>query len=416
MKRTVLLGVIFLALSGIPATGAPGVRVLIQARNPASLAAFYRDGLGFAEIARDSSTGSFVFDAGNVELVLVPLARTGNPGGVRLLLPTGDLDQARARLLALGVSAREVTGAGGRPVALYFHDPEGHPLGYVPAGEPPASWLPPLAAGREAGTTDRSGRVGLMVFGGIYGTWLGVAVPVGAGADDATPIGLGVIMGGPLGVLAADRFAAGHEVGRGRAGAVSLGGTFATWQGLGWSGVADLRGRDAVLVGAGSGLAGIAAAVAVTAHAEVGEGQAGLLHSAADWGAWFGLAGARIGRASGDGTLASMLLASGAGLAAGTVWSLGHDIEPARVLLISLAGVLGTAAGIGLDLVVRTDNEAEGFAIPAATGALGLAVGAYRTSGRPRPGPADSGALLPGSGMTPAPGGGWRVELLRARF
>src|SRR5690606_25814729 len=64
-----------------------------------------------------------------------------------------------------------------------------------------------------------SGRGELMVWGTLYGLWLGAAIPAAAGADDPEAYGLGLLLGGPAGFLAS-RLYAGQELTEGQARAI----------------------------------------------------------------------------------------------------------------------------------------------------------------------------------------------------
>ena len=182
-------------------------------------------------------------------------------------------------------------------------------------------------------------------------------------------IGLSIMAAGPLGVYAAHRFDRAKHVTRGRADVLALAGNFGTAQGLGWAAIGGADGKDVVLIGAGAGLASILAAGQITEHAQVSEGQATLLHSATYWGAWYGLLATLIADSEGAGE--AMLSGGAAGLAGGVVWCLGHDTSASRVNLVSLSGLLGTAFGFGLDIVVHSESQSTAFAIPAITGLAG---------------------------------------------
>jgi hypothetical protein len=389
---------------------------VLEARNPTLLSHFYRDDLRLRVLAEDRVSGRTVLDAGGAQLVIVRGAGDREPGATRLLLPSADLE-ASARLLAgLERPYREIHTPEGNLVALHFLDPEGNPAGFVLGSLPARAWLSPFEAPRGGRGHDRSGRVGLMVYGGIYGTWLGVAVPVGLGSSNASVIGLSIIAGGPLGVLAADRFARGRDLSKGRTGAMTLAGNFGTWQGIGWSVVADADAKDAVLVGAASGLGSILATGLLTERVPVSEGQSIVVHGSTSWGAWYGLVGAELGDPSGDGAVTAMLLASSAGLAAGTLWGLGHDMSPTRASLINLGGILGTALGFGLDLVFQIDNRPAVFGVAGLGTAAGFTGATLMTRRRFDEDRSEGFRLATPARFALGPDGSPRVELLRASF
>jgi hypothetical protein len=236
-----------------------GAQVLLQARDVPGLSVFYGAGLGLSVVARDDATGRIVFDAGGTELILVP-ARDGEEGGsIRLLIPAADLEASRARLDALRVPYQAVWGPDSTALGFFFQDPERNPVGFVLDTAPRETWLVPLTMAREPRASEKSGRVRLMVYGGTYGLWSGVALPAGLGSESPTVYGLSIMAAGPLGVYAAHRFDRAKHVTRGRADVLALAGNFGTAQGLGWARSATRR-KDVVLIGAGASLASILAA------------------------------------------------------------------------------------------------------------------------------------------------------------
>ncbi|HEM45780.1 MAG TPA: hypothetical protein ENO23_01920, partial [Alphaproteobacteria bacterium] len=87
---------------------------------------------------------------------------------------------------------------------------------------------------------ERMSRVELQVFGTTYGAWLGVAVPLAFGSESAEAYGAGLLVGGPLGLLAARAYMNAHPVTEGQARAISWGGAWGTWQGFGWAELLDI--------------------------------------------------------------------------------------------------------------------------------------------------------------------------------
>ncbi len=85
-----------------------------------------------------------------------------------------------------------------------------------------------------------SGSVELRVWMTLYGAWLGVAVPGAFGADSSEPYGVGLLVGGPAGFFGGRALAESLDLTAGQARAITLGGTWGTWQGFGWQEVLDL--------------------------------------------------------------------------------------------------------------------------------------------------------------------------------
>jgi hypothetical protein len=411
--------VAWLALTAGLATQAYGAQVLLLARDVRRLSEFYGAGLGLPVVAPDGDGGRVVFDAGGTELILVP-SRSGEEGGsVRLLIPAADLEAARARLDTMRVPYQEVWGPDSTALGFFFQDPERNLVGYVLDSAPRETWLVPLTVAREPRASERSGRVRLMVYGGTYGIWSGIALPAGLGSESPTVYGLSIMAAGPLGVYAAHRFDRAKHVTRGRADVISLAGNFGTGQALGWAAISGSNGdgdaRDVVLIGAGAGLASIVAAGLITEHAQVSEGQATLLHSATYWGTWYGLLASLIADTEGSGE--AMLGGAAAGLAGGIVWCLDHDTQASRVNLVSLSGLLGTAFGFGLDLLVHSEDQSTVFAIPAITGLAGLGAGIAWTRDRSGNDVGEAITLEPPMIYADAGRrGGYRVALLVASF
>ncbi|HSM62228.1 MAG TPA: hypothetical protein VK849_15575, partial [Longimicrobiales bacterium] len=94
-------------------------------------------------------------------------------------------------------------------------------------------------AGARAAEMGQSGRTELQVWTTMYGLWLGVAVPAAFGAEGSPPYGVGLLLGGPAGLLAG-RALSRSALSPGQTRAITFGGTWGTWQGLGWAEVLDL--------------------------------------------------------------------------------------------------------------------------------------------------------------------------------
>jgi hypothetical protein len=232
---------------------------------------------------------------------------------------------------------------------------------------------------------------------------------------------------GPVSAVAAYRYGRHARLTRGQARALENGGDFAMWQALGWSGVADADAERVLLWGTAGLVGGTVTTAFLTRGADISAGQAGLFLSSASWASWFGLVGARIAAAnrsvSDDATLATMLLASAGGGLAGGIAAMSTDLDESRLAWINLGGVLGTAFGFGLDLVLQLDDDSTVWAVPASTGLGALAFTTWAT--RKRHDARGFGRLLSGTGeggvvwLTPSvqpAERGCRLELLRCRF
>jgi len=358
--------------------------VLIEAEEFSSLYDFYRTVLALPLSAGDGGGGRAVFDADGTRIVLL---RRGisSPQRVtpRILIAVPDLEAARGRLNRENVPHNPVFGPRDEPVALFFEDPEGNPLGFVAPRPDPRAWLDPLRIeGLERDRID-SGRIHLMVAGGLLGVWEGIALPIGLGSEDETVIGLSILAGGPLGVLAAHAVASGSDVTVGRAGVINLAGMLGIWQGLGWADEANVENGDRILLsGALTSLGAAVAATVLTHDVLVSQGQATVLSSAAAWGGWYGLVGSAATDEFGDVDHRTMMISALGGLGLGTLWALNNDIDAGRARLITLGGVIG--AGTGAGIAVTADvTESEDVLLMAGIGSLaGKIASVYLTRNR----------------------------------
>jgi len=253
---------------------------------------------------------------------------------------------------------------------------------------------------------ERSGRVELQVWSSLYGLWLGIAVPTAFGADDTEAYGAGILLGAPAGLLAARAVIRSRHITEGQTRAITWGGIWGTWQGLGWAHVLDL-GTDefcqqgfcyesdvttetqfrSMIVG---GLVGVTTG-ALLSRRDIPTGVAAGAHYGSLWGTWLGVAGAVIADLEGDGVMAATLLTGNAGLVAGVYLADRHELSRNRLRLVSLGGLLGGLAGVGLDLLFQPDDEKVAMGIPLVLSGAGLGVAAHMTRDYDR-GPFGGGA------------------------
>ena len=222
---------------------------------------------------------------------------------------------------------------------------------------------------------DQSGKTDLLVFSGFYGLWLGIATPIAFESESPQAYAAGFLVAPTASILIANGASRGTEMGIGRAHMISLGGWLGTWQGAGWAGVGDADGNTAVGIGIVSGLAGIAASSILTSEVHFSEGHGALTNNALLWGAWFGLVGGVVGGAEDDALLRASLIGTDALVLATGIGARNVRMSKNRARVISLLGIVGTAAGFGVDLLAEVD-EAEGvFAIAGLGSVTGLVVG-----------------------------------------
>ena len=246
-----------------------------------------------------------------------------------------------------------------------------------------------------------SGTVEAQVWMTLYGAWLGVAVPGAFGADSPEAYGVGLLLGGPSGFLAGRTLARALDLTEGQARAITLGGTWGTWQGFGWREVFDFgvdetcqpdpfgdggevcyededSSEEAFTAMIAGGLAGITAG-ALLAGRDITPGTGTVVNFGALWGTWFGVAVGTLAGLRGDDLLAATLAGGDAGLVTTALLAPGWNVSRSRARLVSISGVLGGIAGAGLDLIVQPDDEKVTIGIPLAGSVLGLGVGILAT-------------------------------------
>lgn len=273
---------------------------------------------------------------------------------------------------------------------------------------------------------DRSGRTELLVSSTLYGLWLGAAVPAALGAVDLEHYGVGLLVGGPAGFLLARQALSGRPIGEGQARAVSFGGLWGTWQGAGWRYVLGLGDtvhpiecadpqefcpegeayRDtpseavftSLIVG---GLGGIGTGALLASRGPISVDRMAVANFGALWGTWYGAALALLadGDGEGKGIVTAALIGGDLGLIGSALMAPRWELSRSRARLISVAGVAGAVAGVGLDLLLKPDNGRVAVLIPTLTSAAGLAAGVLWTRGHDDPraqqgGHEGGGALL----------------------
>jgi hypothetical protein len=245
-----------------------------------------------------------------------------------------------------------------------------------------------------ADRTDQSGRSELMVWGATYGAFLGAAIPYALDASGPEPYGVGLIAGAPAGFLAARAYAKSRELTEGQARAITFGGTWGGWQGYGWSQVFELGSKTvcvefcfenddadshaAMAASIAGSLVGIGVGAALSKKT-ITPGTATTVNFGGLWGSWFGATAAILADASGDdGTLAATLIGGNLGIVAAALGAPKWQLSRQRARLISISGVGGLLAGLGILLIAQPDGD-QAIAVPMATSAAGLALGAHWT-------------------------------------
>lgn len=248
---------------------------------------------------------------------------------------------------------------------------------------------------------ERISRVELQVFGTLYGSWLGIAVPAAFGAEGPEAYGAGLLIGGPGGLFGSRAMQRARPMSEGQARAISWGGIWGTWQGGGWSEVLGF-GTDEIcepnfcydtgesseeifasmIVG---GLAGIVTG-ALIARNPVRSGVSSGAQGGSIWGTIYGALGAVLvdPDADGNGALTTALIAGNVGLLAGGALAAKYDMSRSRIRVINLGALAGGVGGLGLDLLFQPDSDRTLVAIPLLTSLIGLGIAVNSTRGSVR--------------------------------
>ncbi len=260
----------------------------------------------------------------------------------------------------------------------------------------------------------------MLIFSGYYGVWLAIGIPIALDVESSEGFAAFLVT-----VPAACIFVA-HEVTKNRsvteadAEMVSLGGWFGTWQGVGWTAIADKRTEGVVGAGVLGGLAGVGLACALNKATELSEGHATLMNSANWWGTWLGLLVAAGSEADGDDVLASALIGSSfavglTGMAAGNT-----TLTERRVRYMNMGGILGGIFGGGVILLAGIEDNGRDAAVlgvsSIAGGYLGVRVSRPRDNKQSRWNGAIDGSLALDNAPTLHPIVGWSRQNSETRI
>ena len=295
------------------------------------------------------------------------------------------------------------------------------------AGTPAHARALALLADAAAPRASRAGQVGLVSFTTIYGSWLGIAVPLMFEADRPEAYGLGLLTGAPLGFFGGRLYARDRSVSGGDAGVISWGGLWGSWQGAGWmSALGDSEecnelgcfdegpdGNETVGASVVGGLLGMGAGMLAAHNTDIGGGTATMIGWGSLWGTGAGLVGAVLfDLGDGDEPLVAALIGGDAGLASMAVLAPGWRMSTGRAWLVNAGGVLGGAIGGGVLLLMPPNDEKVAVMFPTVGAALGLGIAAFRTrdmdEGRIRQGSLDDRRDEPGA-LVRLRDGAWRV-------
>ncbi len=253
-----------------------------------------------------------------------------------------------------------------------------------------------LASYRKIRTVGR-GETQFIVWNTLFATWLGLAIPIAVGADEASTFGATLLLAPPAGFFLSRAYTKARPISLGQSGAYLWATVWASWQALGWRAVLEIGNHEdcydygfglecvsrppenaevkALLVG---GVIGIGSGL-ILANQNIAAGDATLATHASLWGTFYGLAIGGMADLSDDDLLTAALVAGNLGLIAaipgGRAW------KPARgqIWVVSAAGIAGGVAGVGIDLLVQPEATDVAIGIPTLSATLGLVLGSVLT-------------------------------------
>ncbi len=327
--------------------------------------------------------GFLVMRAVLVVALLVATVSTPRPAAAQVA-------PADSAAVLLGV-ASELEGRGESDVAeaLYRHIADRFPE--TPAAATARARLDaaPAQRGQAGGETE------LKVWSALYGIWLGVAVPMALDAEDSESYGLGLLVGGPAGLLAGRALASSRPMSLGQARAITWGGTWGALQGMGWANALDLGGGERLTAGdmviheeqsaraiVASMIAGSAVGIAggaLAARREITPGTSTSAMLGSLWGSWFGLAASVLMDMDENTAWTTVALTGNAGLAGGALAGSQWPLSRSRARLISVGGLMGGVGGLGMVLIGQPDDDNTQIGIPLAGSIVGLLLGAALT-------------------------------------
>ena len=227
-------------------------------------------------------------------------------------------------------------------------------------------------------------RAGLVGFGTLYTTWLGIGTLILLDIEEAPPYGL-VLIAGPLGGLMGSlSLTRESKLTDGQASLITLGGTWGIWQAVGAANLADADEKLAVGASMAGGTIGLALASSIVTDRDISPGDATLINFGGIWGTWFSICGAMAARdRSRDNSkfvLSSAMMGGNVGLLTMAGWSTQLNMSRARARLINIGGIIGTLYGLGTSILLDIEPEDRTFwSLMGIGSVVGLTAGSYFT-------------------------------------
>ena len=227
-------------------------------------------------------------------------------------------------------------------------------------------------------------RAGLVGFGTLYTTWLGVGTLVLLEVNEPGPHGL-VLIAGPMGgLLGSLSLTQESKLTDGQASLITLGGTWGIWQAVAAANLANADEKLTVGASMVGGALGLTLASSIVRGREISPGDATLINFGGIWGTWFAICGAMAARNrdqdNSDFILGSAMMGGNAGLSAMAAWSTKLNMSRARARLINIGGIIGTLYGLGTSILLDIELEDRtAWSLMGFGGVIGLTAGAYFT-------------------------------------
>lgn len=227
-------------------------------------------------------------------------------------------------------------------------------------------------------------RAGLVGFGTIYTTWVGVGTLILLDVDEGGPYGLALIVGSVGGLLGSLSLTRESELSDGQASLITLGGTWGVWQAVAAANLANADGKLTVGASMAGGAIGLALASSIVRDRDISPGDATLINFGGIWGTWFSICGAMAARNrdqdNSDFILGSAMMGGNIGLSTMAIWSTKLNMSRARARLINIGGIVGTLYGLGASILLDIEPEDRSFwSLMGIGGMVGLTAGSYFT-------------------------------------
>ena len=227
-------------------------------------------------------------------------------------------------------------------------------------------------------------RVGLVGFGTLYTTWLGVSTLILLDVSNPGPHGLVLIAGPVGGLLGSLSLTRKSKLTDGQASLITLGGTWGIWQAVAAANLANADEKLTVGASMVGGALGLALTSSIVGGKDISAGDATLINFGGIWGTWFAICGAMAARdRSSDNSnfvLGSAMMGGNIGLSTMAVWSTKLNMSRARARLINIGGIVGTLYGLGASILLDMEPEDRTFwSLMGIGGVVGLAAGSYFT-------------------------------------